>query len=357
MTHQTWILLQLNFNRFILNSRLKWLLVVIFALNIALFALLKSAMSRPRFPPSEAFEIKKSPVLFIDDTATPTLDAVTKFSPEFTVVRISKQDYLNELKVNGTRRIRFLIEMIGEREYSIHHPMDSMSPMKLYECLGVTCSLFSFPTIAVTLTRFDALLKNETQPPFVLLQQSNREFVTFVDLFLDPIYLILAYMMTKALLEDRNKGIKFGLFMTGVRRSSYYIGVLSIPFGISFAYCLMLWIFMDQVNSISDAFPVAGIFSLLTAIAYPVWFWFVSQISKNLKIATVFNVLFVVLGLLGPVNEVREFFVFQAPNWLTGLVCINPRFAFTLYKYLVSISPFGAGFSNREILRGLSGMI
>jgi hypothetical protein len=358
MTNQTWILLKLNFNRFILKSRLKWVLVALFVLNIGLFALLKPALSRLSSPPNEPFEIKKSPVLFIDDAAVPGLDSMTRFSPEFVVVRVSKQDYLNEIKANGTKRISFLIEMKGEREYSVHYPLDgSISPTRLYECLGANCMLFSLPQIAVTLARFNALLKGETQPPFVLFSVRTGSGTSFVSLFQDFIYLILAYMVTNGLLEDRMKGIKFGLFMTGVRRSSYYIGVLSIPFAISFVYCLMNWIFLDQLSRASGSLGVTAVFHLLTAIAYPVWFWFSSQVSKNAKIANVLNILYVVLGLLGPVNEIREFLVYQA-SWLSVLVCVNPRYAFNLYQSLVAISPLGPGFSNTEIIRGfLSGKV
>jgi hypothetical protein len=353
--HQTWILVKLHSNRFILKSRLKWLLVAIFVLNIALFVLSKLGMSRFRASPSPPVQVTKVPVLFLDDSAVPSLNATTRFGPEFSVVRLSKQEYLTQIKAMN-RTIPFFIEMHGMRAYSVHSALVQMSFTKIFECLGVNCLLFHLPQMAVTLARFDALLKGETHPPLVLLDEKTITGTFFADFFLDPMYFVLASMVTSGLLEDRIKGIQFGLFMTGVRRSSYYIGILSIPFGISLAYCLMHWVFLDQLSPSPTAFPVTGMFFLLTATAFPVWFWFVSQVSKNTKVATVLNLLFIILGLVATVPDIQDFFFYQAPTWLSVLLCVNPRFAFKMYQRMITVSPLGPGFSNTPIFVGfLSG--
>jgi hypothetical protein len=75
--------------------------------------------------------------------------------------------------------------------------------------------------------------------------------------------------------------------------------------------------------------------------------------------ASLLNILFIAFGLLPTLGmqQIEEFLLFQYPKSLTYISCINPRFAFGMYRFSAAVNPFGPGFSDKELFpNSLSGI-
>jgi hypothetical protein len=361
---QAWILVKLNFNRLILKSKVKWVLLVLLVVEIVIFVVINNALSRiPTVPfGGLEFEVRLSNTFNYDSSAVPNLNVQQLFSSQFrNFTQIKKQDFLEAARKASFAREPLFVEFLSEKEYSLNIISSSGSEEAIYGCLGKNCRLSYSDQMVLLMAKVDAALSRATAPPLTIMKsfQPFSGGITSRDNLLDFFYLVISTLLVKGLIEDRTKGIKFGLFMTGVKRSSYYIGILTIPLVLSLGTCSMYFIMTTILSKNPALVPIAAVFYFITALSYPAFFWFSAQISSNIKTASLLNLLFIAFGIIPTLgsSQVDEFLTFQFPKVLTIIACINPRFGFGMYRYLSAMDPFGVGFSNKELLRNsLSGI-
>jgi hypothetical protein len=226
MLMQVWTLVKLNFNRLILKSKAKWVLLMLVGFEIALFVLVNNVISNtPNSFAGVEYEVESPSQLFFDDSAAANVNVPSLFASYFSnVTQVKKRDFLEAAKTNSGAAYPILVEFLSDREYNFIIVSDSISRNSIYGCLGKSCGFQYVDQTVVMMSKVDAALSNATTPPLKIInRQTTSTGIAARDNFLDFFYFIIASLLVKGLIEDRKKGIKFGLFMTGVKRSWYFV--------------------------------------------------------------------------------------------------------------------------------------
>jgi hypothetical protein len=137
------------------------------------------------------------------------------------------------------------------------------------------------------------------------------------------------------LIEDSKKGLKFGLIMTGIRKSAYYIGTLFVPMFIGLGYSLIV-ILLSMDLWKSDVGPLA-VLTITTSVTYVLFFWAISLLVSTPRLAHLFVTIFVGGGYV--TNYVQASVLESLPTWAVLLTCINPRMGLSIYQYIATLSP------------------
>jgi ABC-type multidrug transport system ATPase subunit len=131
--------------------------------------------------------------------------------------------------------------------------------------------------------------------------------------------------------------------MTGVRRDAYYFGSLFIPYGMGIFYAILVSILNLDLWNIESATGPMFLFLICSSLGYVSFFWLISQLVTDYRLATLFVTLFTASGAVTQALSYK--IVADLPGWSIVLICLNPANAYHLYVFVSKFSS-DAGFTS-----------
>ncbi|KAJ3346783.1 hypothetical protein HDU91_006958, partial [Kappamyces sp. JEL0680] len=365
-TSQTVAIIKLNTRR-LRNGKGKWGLLLAFLYGFLTYNIYKNIPNRTisDAPPVVSFLSTNVPVV-LDPTGLQPADVNLIKSQFSSVLVATRAEFLGALmhpNFNSSVAANFTSQSLPTfvsfdkydaakkvYSYSITEDnyygsgSDTLSLTKLWACVsGRSCSFTDvlqpdFAFSAYVKYRIDAALTGKTPEAFFqskLYHDSevfNRKSLVFYN---DIFFLALGLTVTKMLLEEKTKGLKFSLFMTGVRRSAYYIGTFTIPVVFSLIVsAFSVFMYVDVWRTREIVAPMI-IFTLLSSFGYLAFFFVISQLVTNIRTAALVVTLFTVAGNVSSVSGIPEKLL-VLPPWAISLFCIIPKVGFSIYLYLAA---------------------
>ncbi|KAJ2996013.1 hypothetical protein HDV02_000242 [Globomyces sp. JEL0801] len=354
--NQTSAIFKLNLRRYLRNP-LKYGLIIILIFVFIPFIIKKTSSfgnyetisysnGYPFYPYSKIY-IEKANL-----NPTQQTELNEKFQSISSMVNYTfRSDYLNNSDYNG-----FLLSFskldVSTSTYSYNLTIiGQQSLTNLWLCVTpkVPCYLgFMDPSvIAYYKLLIDSLLIGNATQQYTMISYYDVYFNVgkYFNYFNDWFFYVLGMMMVGMMIEERKKGIKFGLFQTGVWRSSYYVGTLSVPFLTGILFDILAIALTIDAWTVSSAIGPLIIFITLSSLGYLGFFWLLSFIFDNDKNAYVVGLIYVAGGSI--IDAMKQD-VSRLPRAVIGLLCINPRTALSMYVYASGFSS-NNGFSNESI--------
>jgi hypothetical protein len=160
--------------------------------------------------------------------------------------------------------------------------------------------------------------------------------------FFDFFFLVLGISICNNMIEEKSKGLKFGLFMSGIRRSSYYAGTLFIPMVLATFYGFTVCILTAIMWKSPKALGPFVVICFVTCYCYVAVLWVIAQIATVPRTANLLLTLFFFGSFITSVSTADM--VSNLPASVIQLLCVTPRTGLSVYQYLASFSD--AGFSD-----------
>ena len=168
----------------------------------------------------------------------------------------------------------------------------SFNLVEMEECQGLRYYNILFQVMKFYLDQFFAK-RNDTLEFYQRYDQTGGPELRGFNFYVDIFFLALGIATLSALIEENTKGLKFGLFMTGVRRSSYYLGTLFIPFFLATVYSLLVIIMsIDLWSNPASTGPLI-VLVFTTSYAYIFFFLTLSQVVSTTRLAQLAITIFV----------------------------------------------------------------
>lgn len=356
---QTWPIIRLNFNRLFLKGYSKYSLFLITALTVLIFAMNQGQISKgsqdTSTPASTVITGNETISLYYDNASMDptTRSKLQSVLERFQATPVPKEDFMNRSKSDS-----YLLTFQSPTAYTIGF-LSYTDIEKVYECVNprsYSCeiSFSSLNDMARIKFNIDSALSGQAIEPSLIDFYNAKHvpalaYIKSVPNGLYPIFfIVLGIVICSALIEDRTKGIKFGLFMTGVKRSSYYIGFFFMPLVFIAIYSIItLYITLTYIQSSNALGPVV-LLLFFSAIGQLSGFWLISQLSKTTRSANTFIFLFM-LPAIASCSGGYKSLADKIPYLLHLVLCFNPAYAFGLYGMIISMSPVGAGFSSMKV--------
>ena len=190
----------------------------------------------------------------------------------------------------------------------------------------------------------DTIISNLTLSTFVTDRPhiiNPRDLNVFFDFF----FLVLGISICNNMIEEKSKGLKFGLFMSGIRRSSYYTGTLFIPMVLATVYGITVCILTAIMWESPKALGPFVVICFVTCYCYIAILWVIAQIATIPRTANLLLTLFIFGSYL--TSLVPAEMVSKLPASVIQLLCVTPRTGLSVYQYLASFSD--AGFSDGSL--------
>ncbi|KAJ3367902.1 hypothetical protein HDU91_001003 [Kappamyces sp. JEL0680] len=365
VTTQTIAIIRLNAMR-MWKSGWKWFLLFMLAFTFLPYALTKAfALPGSKSTPV-TYPVSPAPVLldlsvldaaqqsaFSQRVTLPGLKQSSRdyFTTNYGAVNTTSMTYQKGILITPTvfdttnSRYAYTITTIDQ--------VYDVSFSSLWQCISASksCSFNPIDLDYVAYVKF--LIDSALTPPSAsqslsILKVSVPFTVTkkSVKLFQDLFFYALGIMVTTLLIEEKTKGLKFGLLMTGVRRSAYYIGVLFVPFLIATLWALVVLLMMVDLWESPSATGPLVLFVFCGAYGYLGYSLLLSQIVSDARYAQLGTTLFVIGGYVA--DQFGSDMVAKLPSSLILILCINPRIALTIYTYTSQITTSN-GFSSVNI--------
>ncbi|KAJ3322745.1 hypothetical protein HDV06_002796 [Boothiomyces sp. JEL0866] len=218
---------------------------------------------------------------------------------------------------------------------------------QIYLCISSSTCQFA-PNINqladVKYTIDHALLQLGTLKMYQTTNFSLKNIFSSLNMYSDYFFFGICTMIITALFEDKQKGLKFGLFTTGIRRSTYYIGLFFTPVFISIIFSVVsLYMFLD-LGGDKDAKGPLVLLIFSSSFGYIAFAWICAQLVPTPRGATLVVTLYLVAGVLS--QSFTKDLIDSLPYGVLILCCANPRVALSIYQYVAGFSPSGKGFSS-----------
>ncbi|KAJ3308746.1 hypothetical protein HDV04_000842, partial [Boothiomyces sp. JEL0838] len=352
---QTAAIIRLNFTRQLVKGKTKYVLVLLFiygSLNYILFKTLTAVISIPEF--NKIYDTTPIPLYL--DTSTLDASAMSKLQPaidKYNIATTNRTDYIKSTKPDSLLLSFSKFDSANEQyDYTLTYA-DSGSFSSLWICISTQYCNFQPDIHSVVFTKYllDSYLGQDTGAGFQVKEAIDINikslFTSSADLFSDFFFFAVSSIMVTNMIEERTKGLKFGLFMTGIRRSSYYIGTFFFPILISTIYAgWNLFMFLDIWKTPSAAGPL---FFLIfnSCYSYIAFTWICAQRAPNIRSAILLYTIYILVGVVSA--QLRPQMVQNIPAWGIILLCINPRIALSAYSYISGFSPTGRGFTSTSV--------
>jgi hypothetical protein len=133
-------------------------------------------------------------MLYFDDSTYSIATLEANLAAEFgNITRVKKSAHLDDIRNSSIGKIPspFLVEFLGEREYSLHY-ISNTDPNSINICLGSVCPLFYMDTGALLMSKLDKMLTNSAEQPLKITTTYQASGSIIVDIFQDFIYFIIA---------------------------------------------------------------------------------------------------------------------------------------------------------------------
>lgn len=268
--------------------------------------------------------------------------------------KINANPFNETVKIANLSYGTFIIEFETPRKYTIKQ-ISSNTVSHLYYCISSTVSCSSiddYQTVSVLKMNIDAALTLTDISSVTLnaARYSSNNFKLNLNSFISIFFIVLGSPIVSALLEDKAKGIKFGLFMTGLRRSAYYLGSFLIPVILALAYSgAIVYCSLKRADDTwAEARTPLTILLYCSSFSYLGVFWLISQLVSNERNANVFVLLYSIVGFIGVTDLVKETLIILPP-FLNIFFCFNPLYAYSAYIVIANMSPYGPGLSNQSV--------
>lgn len=357
---QTWAIIRLNFNRLFVKGYSKYSLLLVTGLTVLMLVVAHTEAPSDQADRKIVIKGNTSETMSLLFYEKSTMDSKTlsKLQPVFDLYQISpiaRDDYVSS--GYGT----FLLTFQSPTRYTIG-TLQNTAIEKIYDCVTSRYNYCQFldgelTTVAQIKFVIDSALSGQAASPSSIDFKSARyspalPYAKYANAFQNNLYMvffiILGVVITSGLIEDRTKGIKFGLFMTGVKRSSYYIGFFFLPVALIVIYsAITMYANLISIQS-SDATGPVFFLLLFSAIGIMSAFLLISQITKTTRSANTLIFLYM-LPAFASCSGVYGDIASKIPYALHWLFCINPAYAFGLYGLIITKSPIGAGFSSMRV--------
>ncbi|KAJ3272842.1 hypothetical protein HDV01_005165 [Terramyces sp. JEL0728] len=346
---QTAAIIRLNFTRQIVKGKIKYALLFLLALSLLPFIVIKSL--------SISHQVSSTPshkVFPMDISLDPTnLDSATisKLTANSQIQQTTRADFISKKEPTLLLTFNSFDAANQKYDYTLTTSQTSDSLSSLWLCITPNSCMFSpsMKEIAETKNIIDRLLRGDNSPELVMLEISftGNQGLVGVDFFKDFFFFALSPMIIYALFEEKSKGLKFGLFMTGVKRSSYYIGLFFIPMLIATLFsALTLYMFVDIWDVPSATGPLA-ILVFCSSYGYVGFAWICAQLAPNVRAANLISTVYIGLGFVSFMESSK--ILQYIPSWATLLLCVIPRFGLSTYFAVSQITGNDKGFSSTSI--------
>ncbi|KAJ3272841.1 ATP-binding cassette sub- A member 12 [Terramyces sp. JEL0728] len=352
---QTAAIIRLNFTRQLAKGKTKYAIVFFFIYGSLSYILLKALSGTLDSIPEIKDTVDINPLPLYLDTSNLDTTAMAKLQPainQYNIVTTTRPAYIQSSKNNSLLLSFSKFDSANQHyDYTLYANNDGLS--NLWTCISSQFCNFSPDIHAVVETKFliDSYLGQDKGAGFQVKEAIDIDLKAMLasstDFFSDVFFFALSSIMVTNMIEERTKGLKFGLFMTGIRRSSYYIGTFFFPILLSTIYAgWNLFMFLDYWKTPSAAGPL---FFLLfsSCYAYVGFTWICAQRAPNIRSAILLYTVYILVGVFSSVFKSQ--LVQNIPDWGIILLCINPRVALAVYTYVSGFSPSGRGFTNTSV--------
>lgn len=359
---QTFAIIKLNWCR-LNKGKAKWGLLFFLLLTLLPYIIIKSVV-RPKSFDSGTFNYPLytgATQVYLDSADLPagtlrTINA-TLVRRGFKVLQSTKTNFIEN--VNRSSSIFASFQTVNTVSNQFSYTLSSQDKRAIYNlrelwfcATEARCGFSPVDMSLVALLQFliDSSLTNSTKTLEINKALKMPSSIKFpIDTFSDLFFLPLGLMLTSLLIEEKTKGLKFALFMTGVRRNAYYIGTLAIPFAIAIFYAVLDTFIQQDLWASSSAIPPLLILTLSSCLGYVAAFWVISQLISDYRSAVLLVTLYVIFGYLTGAAITAKQVVIYIPSWAIVLLTLMiPKMGLNVYT-LLSFSTTQNGFSSANI--------
>ncbi|RKP18982.1 hypothetical protein ROZALSC1DRAFT_29376, partial [Rozella allomycis CSF55] len=163
----------------------------------------------------------------------------------------------------------------------------------------------------------------------------KEKFMVFT--WFSPLFFIAVWEFYDRLIkEDLEKGLKFGLLMSGMKKSSYFAGVLFIPVTVTLIYSLIA---IGTTYSFikSDVTSVVTC-SLALVVEYAGLFMMISQVLRFIKRRSLIFTLMIFIAIFPQVLPIMVYK--RMSSLVVYLLCSIPGFSLIYFYKIMEITPF-----------------
>ncbi|KAJ3308745.1 hypothetical protein HDV04_000841 [Boothiomyces sp. JEL0838] len=349
---QTAAIIRLNFTRQIVRGKIKYAMVFLLAYSLLPYIIIKTAF-RNYHPDAISGVAPVPPLQLFVDPVNLDSDALAKLTANPQVQQMKRQDFLAlEQPMSLLLSFKTFDSQNQKYDYTLTSSSSGGSLSSLWLCITPNGCNFepNMKYIAATKNIIDKTLRGGNGDLTMLqaLSTSGTPFVA-IDAFEDLFFLALSPMIIYALFEEKTKGLKFGLFMTGVRRSSYYIGLFFIPMLIATLFGGLTLFMFIQIWSVPSAVGPLAVLVFCACYGYVGFAWICAQLAPNIRAATLISTVYVATGVISKVTPINNKLLQYIPSWGAILLCVNPRFGLSTYFAISQINGNDKGFSSMAI--------
>ncbi|KAJ3308135.1 hypothetical protein HDV04_001729 [Boothiomyces sp. JEL0838] len=270
---------------------------------------------------------------------------------KYNIISIPKDQYTTSPK-NGSSVMVTFTKFDSENkiyEYTLT-AVEADSLAILWNCIKPQSCSFLPDINAVAMTKYilDKYLGLDNQNLVIKQENYNLDSIfTSFDVFNDLFFTILSAMLIRNLMEEKTKGLKFAMFMTGIRRSSYYIATFFYPVLIATGFGIWnILLYFILWNSTESLGPLS-ILVMNTCFSYIIFACICVQVASSERNAQLIYTLYFFVGYLS--SSFSQRLAEYVPTWGILLLCVNPRIALSMYVYSSKLSPVGKGFSSLSV--------
>ncbi|KAJ3273806.1 hypothetical protein HDV01_003933 [Terramyces sp. JEL0728] len=340
---QTLAIIRLNVARQLIKSKLRIVVIILFLYSMLPFIVVKSISASISAPDTHS--------------VTPVIPLRVKVDSQSLGLNIAQLYNLSVVDragfVNTVDSWSVLLNFTEfdapNQKYEYTLTTVTNSPFnQIYLCISASNCTFSpnINSLADVKYMIDKALSGaSTLEMYQTTNFSLKDIFSSINMYSDYFFFGVCTMIIMALFEDKQKGLKFGLFTTGIRRTSYYIGLFFTPLVITIIFSIVsLYMFLDLGGDSSAKGPLIFlIFS--SSFAYIAFSWICAQLVPTGRGATLVVTLYLVAGVLS--QALTKDLIDSLPYGVLILCCvINPRVALSIYQYVAGFSPAGKGFSS-----------
>ncbi|KAJ3254776.1 hypothetical protein HK103_006851 [Boothiomyces macroporosus] len=219
---QTAAIIRLNFTRQLVKGKTKYVLVLLFIYGSLSYILLKTLTAV--FSVTEFNNIyDTTPIPLYLDTSTLDASAMSKLQPaidKYNIATTNRTDYIKSTKPDSLLLSFSKFDSANEQyDYTFTYA-GSGSFSSLWICISTQNCGFQPDMHSVVFTKYllDSYLGQDTGAGFQVKEAIDINFKNLLtssaDLFSDFFFFAVSSIMVTNMIEERTKGLKFGLFMT-----------------------------------------------------------------------------------------------------------------------------------------------
>ncbi|KAJ3258407.1 hypothetical protein HK103_003695 [Boothiomyces macroporosus] len=341
---QTLAIIRLNFARQFLKSKLRIVILVLFLYSLLPFIVVKSLSASISRPDTHTV----SPVVPLP-MALDSTSLGLSFAHTYNLSIVDRSTFVSAPTASVLVNFTQFDTLTQTYDYTLTAVTNTDFNL-IYLCISSSNCGFSPDINRLADVKYSidqALLHLGTLKMFQTANFSFKNIFSSLNMYSDYFFFGICTMVISALFEDKKKGLKFGLFTTGIRRSTYYIGLFFTPVFISIIFSIVsLYMFLNLGGDSTAKGPlILLIFS--SSFGYIAFAWICAQLVPTARGATLVVALYLVAGVLS--QAFTKDLVDSLPYGVLILCCVNPRVALSLYQYIAGFSPSGKGFSSISV--------